>query len=383
MARDLDLAVLTQDPWLGGGALRQLEAFLDAARAAGREPRTFYLSREHALTPRRPLGWRGLRPRVPDGRPYRGVVPELEPLNQLAGLRMAPALRHARSVWVVATTAYFGLPALRVPRPYGCWIGTSFADEWQGRLAGGVSRARRLTGLATAPALRHAELRVLRGAERVYATSPGSQAQVARAGRLSSDAVGLIPLPVDVGRFTPEEDDVWLARLDAPVIAFVGRADDPRKNVPLLLEGFAQLRAERPGARLRLIGRPPSGAVPPGVELIRDPPSVAEALRTCSLSVLPSHQEGFGIVVAEALACGVPAIVTAGGPTALVQDSGGGVVLPSWQPGGLAETMRALLADPARLLELRRRGRAYVEREHATARVHGLVAAAIEELDAA
>lgn len=378
----MDVAVLTQDPRLGGGALRQLEAFLDAARATGREPEPLYLSREHALTPRRPLAWRGLEARLPRAHPYRAVLPELEPLNQLAGLRLVPRVRAARCVWVVATTAHFGLPALASRRPYAVWVGTTLDDEWRGRLRGGLSPARRAALRAGAPALRRMERAVLRGAHKVYATSPASRAAVTAAGGLVPGAVAVLPLPVDVERFRPEADGRWIARLDAPVVAFVGRADDGRKNVPLLLEAFTLLRAELPAARLRLIGRPPRGPVPEGVELVREPPSVAEALRTASVFVLPSHQEGFGLVVAEALASGVPAVVTPScGPEELVRESGGGVVLESFRPGELAATLAGLLREPGRLLELRRRGRAYVEREHSPARLAALAAGALADLE--
>lgn len=380
----MDVAVVTQDPWLGGGALRQLEAFLDAARACGREPRPLYLSREHALTPRRPLGWRGLQARLPGARPYRAVLPELEPVNQLTGLRIAPRLRDARSVWVVATTAHFGLPALASRRPYSCWVGTTLDDEWRGRLRGGLLPARRAALHASAPALRRVERAVLRGARRLYATSPASRAGIARAAGVDAAAVAILPLPVDLEHFSPEDDSRWLARLDAPVIAFVGRADDGRKNVGLLLDAFVRLRERVPQARLRLIGRPPRGPVPAGVELAGAPASVADALRAASLFVLPSHQEGFGIVVAEALACGVPAVVTpSGGPEELVRRSGGGVVLGSFDADELAGALADLLREPRRLLELRRSGRAYVEREHAPARLAELVGGALADIDAA
>lgn len=378
-----DVAVVTQDPWLGGGALRQLEAFLEAVRSAGREPDVFYLSREHAVTPRQPLAWRALGPRGANSHPYRAVLPELEPLNQTAGLRMVPGLRRARSVWVVATTAHFGLPALAARRPYRCWIGTSLRDEWAGRLAGGVSGGRRLALRVGAPALTRAERAVLRGARRVYATSPASRRSVAEAGGLDVDAIGLLPLPVDAARLVPEDDDTWLARLDAgPVLAFVGRADDPRKNVPLLLDAFARLRARRPDVRLRLVGRPPPGPRPPGVQVVDEPADVAPHLRTATLFVLPSHQEGFGIVVAEALACGLPAVVTrSGGPEQLVRDAGAGIVLETFDAQALADVLEHLLTDRDGLLERRRRGRAYVEREHSPERLAQLVGAALAEAD--
>jgi glycosyltransferase involved in cell wall biosynthesis len=170
--------------------------------------------------------------------------------------------------------------------------------------------------------------------------------------------------------------------LDAPVVAFVGRADDPRKNVPLLVEAFSRVRQRHERATLRLIGRPPADSLPPGAEAAGPIASVADALRTASIFVLPSHQEGFGIVVAEALASGVPVVVTpSGGPEELVRASGGGVVLESFDADELAATTEALLRDRERLLALRRSGRAYVEREHAPARLRDRLAAAFAELD--
>ena len=158
-------------------------------------------------------------------------MPEVEPLSLAAGLRVTPALRDARSLWVVATTAHFGLPARVAGRPYRCWIGTSLREEWDGRLAGGLSAGRRLALRVGAPLLERAERAVLAGAERVYATSPASRRTVAQAGGLDEATVRLLPLPVDVERFSPEDDARWLARRTSPVIAFAGRADDPRKNV--------------------------------------------------------------------------------------------------------------------------------------------------------
>ena len=78
--------------------------------------------------------------------------------------------------------------------------------------------------------------------------------------------------------------------------------------------------------------------------------SVAETLRRASLFVLPSLQEGFGIVVAEALASGVPVLVTpCGGPEDLVRDSHGGEVLSGFDPRELADRALALLGSPSRL----------------------------------
>src|SRR6185312_7159030 len=145
-----------------------------------------------------------------------------------------------RSLWVVSTNAAHGYPALRSGRPYSCWIATGLEDEWAGRRPG-LRPSRRLAIRVNAPVLRPLERRVLRGAARVYGISPSSAASVARAGGLAVDDVGILPIPVDLDRFTPAPDQEWQASLERPVLAFVGRADDSRKNAQLLLDALALL----------------------------------------------------------------------------------------------------------------------------------------------
>jgi len=348
-----DLAVVTQDPRFGGGALTQVHAFLRGAEQLGRRP--------DVLHP-----------------PY---LPLADSVSQLlrAG-QIAAAARDARSVWVVAAAASYGYPAARSGRPYAAWVGTSLDDEWRARRSG-LPLVRRLALAANAPLLRRLERTVLRGAHRIYATSPASRGTLAEAAGLPAERIGILRIPVDVDELRPEADERWLARLERPTVVFVGRGDDPRKNVRLLLAAWPAIRASVPGARLRLIGRPPGTPLPAGAETAGYVPSVADAVRTASLFVLPSLQEGFGIVVAEALACGVPVVVTpSGGPEELVTESGGGLVLPDFAPASLAEAVVALLGNQTRLLELRHSGRAYVEAQHAPTPFREQLAAIFAEL---
>lgn len=353
-----DLTVVGQDPRFGGGARAQMDAFVDAARRLGRDPELVYV-------------------------PHPTLRPDerRSPLDRVEALRLLghPLPLPTGPTWVVATLAHHGWSAHRAGRPYACWIGTSLADERRGRLPG-LRVSRKLAAWMNAPALARLERRVLRGATRVYATSPASRDSIARASGLDREAIGILPLPVDVDRFAPAEEEAWLARLDRPVLAVVGRVDDPRRNVGLALAALPLIRERVPGATLRLIGPHPPSTLPPGVEALGSVESVAEPLREASILLLPSRQEGFGIAAAEALASGVPVVSTAsGGPEEMLRRSGGGIVVDGWTPEAFAAATVELLEAPATLAAMRRRGRDYVVREHAPARLQELLAAALAE----
>jgi glycosyltransferase involved in cell wall biosynthesis len=361
-----DLAVVTMDPRFRGGATAQTDAFVRAARELGRRPELHYFA--HPSLAHRHDETSGVRA------PFR----RFDGGNHLAaGLRIGPRLGDARSVWVVSALAPYGYPALRSGRPYACWLGTGLEDEWAGRRIG-LPWSRRLARLVNRPVLRRLELRVLNEASRIYATSGWSRASVARAGGLAEEEVGILPIPVDLDRFSPASYEQWSRTLERPVLAFVGRAGDPRKNLPLLLDALPLL----PDAQALLIGEPPRGPLPKRVELAGVVASVADHLSRATLLVLPSFQEGFGVVAAEALASGVPVVATpSGGPEELLTASGGGVVLKGFSAEELAEAVKALLADAGRLSEMRRSGREYVAREHSPDRFRDLLAQALAEMD--
>jgi glycosyltransferase involved in cell wall biosynthesis len=299
----------------------------------------------------------------------------------LAARSLGRAAREADQLWVVAATAHYGLAAARSGRPYACWIATSLDAEWAARRPA-LDPLRRAALAAFGPSLRRYERDVLRGARRVYATSPYTRATVAEAAGLDPAAVDLLPIAVDLERFKPIDDGVWSSALARPTLVFVGRADDPRKNAGMLIEAFAALRRRVPEARLRFVGSPPRATLGPGVETVGVVGDVAEHVRDAAVLVLPSLQEGFGVVAAEAMACGVPVVSTpSGGPEETLSRSSAGRVLDGFSAEELVTVVHELLEHPQQLLEMRRRGRDYVEREHSPQRLERLLADAFADLE--
>jgi glycosyltransferase involved in cell wall biosynthesis len=146
---------------------------------------------------------------------------------------------------------------------------------------------------------------------------------------------------VDLDAFTPGGE-----RAAEPTIVCAASIDTARKRVPLLVRAFQQVRRECPNARL-VLNRPRTAelAAPllgPGVELVDldDRATLAEVYRRSWVSALASTGEAFGLVLAEALACGTPAVATkAGGMSEVVDRDTVGRLFE----GGEDELARALL----------------------------------------
>jgi glycosyltransferase involved in cell wall biosynthesis len=338
---EVDVAAVGRDPQFGDGGRAQIEAFLRGSGTLGRTSQLVY--DVHPGVRGGTISWRRLEALRARTAPRRVHVPP------------------SRSLWVVSTHASDGYPALSSGRPFSCWVGTTVESEWRGR-SGAMGRLHRAAASLSMPTLRNLERHVLDRATSVYATSSASRDDVAAAGNRAD--VGILPIPIDLDHFAPAPDAEWRCTLDNPMMIFVGRSDDPRKNITLLLEVARLL----PDVRFVLAGAPPVGGVPPNVTVLGRVVDVAAVLRSGSIFALPSRQEGFGIVVAEALACGLPVITTpSGGPEGLVRDSEGGRVTESFDPGEFASVARSLLERPDDLSQMRKLGRAFVERVHSPA----------------
>jgi glycosyltransferase involved in cell wall biosynthesis len=159
--------------------------------------------------------------------------------------------------------------------------------------------------------------------------------------------------------------DAAKPRAARPVAVFAGR-HIPEKRVPALVPALAEARREIPGLRAEIFGDGPErrnvlrAIAEAGLEgEVVAPGFVAatqleEAVASALCLVLPSRREGYGLVVIEAAARGVPVVVVAGPDNAaveLVEEGVNGAIAGSVQPSDLAAAIVRVNEGGAELRE--------------------------------
>jgi glycosyltransferase involved in cell wall biosynthesis len=158
---------------------------------------------------------------------------------------------------------------------------------------------------------------------------------------------------------------------EGPVVLFLGRLH-ARKGLQILIPAFARAVRDFPTARL-LIAGPDAGMLPAARSLVAqlgiDHQVIFTgllsggdqwaALASADLFVLPAIGEGLPMAALEAMAAGLPIVVTPGCNLPDVETRGAGLLVErAIEP--LAAALRALLADPDRRRRMGEQGRAWV-----------------------
>jgi glycosyltransferase involved in cell wall biosynthesis len=98
-----------------------------------------------------------------------------------------------------------------------------------------------------------------------------------------------------------------------------------------------------------------------------DEQKLSELYQTSSVFVLPSIDlhEGFGIVLLEAMAHGLPIVTTdVVGISNEIMDHNAGIIVPSKDPEAIAKAVNILLSDPLKLQKMGMNGRELIERKY-------------------
>jgi glycosyltransferase involved in cell wall biosynthesis len=221
-----------------------------------------------------------------------------------------------------------------------------------------------------------------------------------RAVACASDAVGhaaaafgapperLRTLPVPVTAAQPAPRPGWAD--GGPVVGFVGRVE-PRKGVLDLLAAMPAVAERVPDVRLVVVRGPAldpdaeyerrfeeeARALGERVVVIGPVPDAAALMPWFDVLCVPSHVEPFGTVAAEALAAGIPAVVTAsGGMREYVVPGESGEVVPPGDPGRLAAALAEILPRAAEMSEAARAAAARFETGRAARETAALLRAA-------
>ncbi|WP_275465504.1 glycosyltransferase family 4 protein [Streptomyces noursei] len=187
---------------------------------------------------------------------------------------------------------------------------------------------------------------------------------------LGGDAV-VIPNGVDVDFFARAEPrPEWQGR----TIGFIGRIDEPRKGLPVLMKALPAILAAIPDARLLVAGRGDQDEAVAGLPADLRPrveflgmvsdEDKARLLRSVDVYVAPNTGgESFGIILVEALSAGAPVLASDLDAFAQVLDQGeAGELFTNEDAEALATTAIRLLNTPDRRTELSERGSKHVRR---------------------
>jgi glycosyltransferase involved in cell wall biosynthesis len=200
--------------------------------------------------------------------------------------------------------------------------------------------------------------------------------------------VAVIPNGVDIDALSDgrasDAEVLWPALRDRPVVLFMSRLS-PEKGLDLLIPAWdALVKSPRYEEAILVIAGPDYRGYGETVKAMIDEHGVAShvlltgmvqgarkasLLRRADVFILPSYTENFGIVIAEALACGTPVITTTHTPWEQLRTVDAGVQVPPTRRD-VDQALRDLLDMPAsRRREMGQRGSALVHEQYTWDRV--------------
>jgi 1,2-diacylglycerol 3-alpha-glucosyltransferase len=233
-----------------------------------------------------------------------------------------------------------------------------------------------LPGRLVAAAAVAISTRFAAGADAVIAPSARIRDELVTRGVRTPIAV--VPTGVDLAQFAPGDTAAARRALalapDDRVLLYVGRLDR-EKSVGRILAAFERVAGTVPRARLVLAGHGTEAdalrrqahalAIDDRVVFlgVRPHDALVECYRAADVFVFASETETQGLVLAEAAACGLPAVTVSGpGCDEVVHDGETGV-LTKPDSAALAEAAIGLLLDPERRARMAARARAVAERD--------------------
>lgn len=221
----------------------------------------------------------------------------------------------------------------------------------------------------------------LRAARGLIVPSPQERARLAHAYPELDLRIAPIPNPLDLTDWWPGSRDQARAELGLPPDAFVllnhGRIDISRKGLDILLAAWTQFSAERPQARLTMIGSGqdreafaallaagPQAGLTWIADYVVNPAFIRRWMAAADAYVTTSRLEGMPVAPLEAMACGLPVISSNAQGLADIFEGGqasGGLVTPVGEVAAVVGAMRRVADDLPLRMRLGQAARRRVE----------------------
>jgi glycosyltransferase involved in cell wall biosynthesis len=193
----------------------------------------------------------------------------------------------------------------------------------------------------------------------------------------------VVPPGINLNAFSAErcaEPAISELRRDAEQVVGVVARLAPQKAIHSALEAMPHLLSKEPSTRLLVVGEGPSRpsleaqcerlGISESVTFLGYVSDVATAYAAMDVLVLPSQHEGFGIVLIEAMAMGVPVVATkVRGIEEVVDDGDTGLLVPYDNPQALASNILRLFDDRDLRTRLKAAARSKVERNYTRERM--------------
>lgn len=220
--------------------------------------------------------------------------------------------------------------------------------------------------------LRQFRCRLIQKADLIVAISSEIKDQLLGAG-VKPEKIRLLPNGIDTNKFCPVSDSQkksLRSRLsisdDTVLFIFVGRIVKS-KGIPVLIRAWNEIYKKYPGVKLLLVGSGSysfdnyehevkkfieDNSLRESVLMVDEVDDVDRYLKASDVFVFPSEYEGFPLATMEAMACGLPVIMTNVGGSQLIDSYRNGIVIERNSREELQKAIEWILNHPSDMLKM-------------------------------
>jgi len=389
------VCVFTHNPIIGGGVYTMMTFIGRYLIDKGYQPTYFFPAQnfKHALVPKK-LQLSSLS-RIDAFQVW--SVPYIIFLNSLIPAFATKRMLHKYDIYQgVGGGNVCCLPFVINRKPFVCWVATTMRDEWPSRFNPLKFTFSPKTFVyyinhLFMPLVLIQEKKIYEKASKILALSSYTAQSIQKQYGIPAEKILVVHFPIDTDKFKPSKSGERI--MDGDFLLMVGRITDPRKNVELLLKSFAIIKTKFPNLNLVIIGDKPQSnnlekfctklGIRDSVHFLgrMNREEIITYYNQAKLFILPSLQEGLGIIVLESMACGTPVVSTkCGGPEEIIIDGENGYLVENNNLDELTHAVCKLLEDDELRKRMGEKAREHIQNNYSLQKVGYKFIAAYKEV---